>query len=64
MAEQIITIIDVGPASMGVMDFICTYELKRRGVRFLPRQAMKRALRSARQNPINPFAVSSGQPEN
>lgn len=57
--KKSVTIIDVGPTHMSVKALIVTAELKRRGVRFLPRQALKRAHRSAtKAGAANPFALS------
>jgi len=51
------TVIDVDPAAVTeVMDLMAKRVLKLRKVRFLPRQALKRALRAAaRKFIINPF---------
>ena len=57
MMKQAVTIIDVGPTHLGVKNIVLAGELKRRGVRFLPRQALKRLKRSAsKAGIINPFA--------
>ncbi|HCE7248313.1 TPA: hypothetical protein NHR53_006215 [Pseudomonas aeruginosa] len=56
--KQAITIIDVGPTHQGLQSIIAENELKRRGVRFLPRQAIKRAYRSASKSLVNPFDMN------
>ncbi|HHK4528691.1 TPA: hypothetical protein ACQTYG_006028 [Pseudomonas aeruginosa] len=57
--KKSVTIIDAGPTHMSVKALIVSAELKRRGVRFLPRLALKRAHRSATKAvAVNPFALS------
>jgi hypothetical protein len=57
MTKHAITIIDAGPTHCGVEEIIFASELKRRGVRFLPRQALKRLYRTAsKARCVNPFA--------
>lgn len=57
MTKQAITIIDAGPTHSGVQEIILAGEMKRRGVRFLPRQALKHLCRAARKaGSVDPFA--------
>lgn len=56
--KQAVTIIDDGPAHQGLQNIIVENEKKRRGVRFLPRQALKRAYRSASKAVVNPFGMN------
>lgn len=57
MMKQAVTIIDVGPTHRGVQSIVLAGELKRRGIRFLPRQAIKRVYRSmSKAGDTNPFA--------
>lgn len=56
MMKQVVTIIDPRPAPNGVKSIIVDAEMKRRGVRFLPRQALKRIYRSVSNGgALNPF---------
>lgn len=56
--KQAVTVIDVGPDHKGLQSIIVENEKKRRGVRFLPRQALKRAYRSASKAVVNPFDMN------
>lgn len=59
MTKQAITIIDAGPAHLGAQEIIRASELKRRGVRFLPRQVLKRTYRAvSKAGCVNPFALN------
>lgn len=55
--KQAVTIIDAGPAHLSVKSIILEAEKKRRGVRFLPRLALKNLIRAAsKAGVVNPFA--------
>lgn len=56
--KQAATIIDVRPAYQGVKSIIAKVEMRRRGVRFLPRQALKHILSRASNAVTNPFDLN------
>lgn len=58
MAKQKITIIDAGPTQSSIQELLRASELKRRGVRFLPRQAYKHLYRAVQMGcSVNPFTT-------
>ncbi|MFU5648572.1 hypothetical protein ACM7UU_24935 [Pseudomonas aeruginosa] len=55
--KQAVTIIDVSPTYQGVRSIIAKVEMKRRGLRFLPRQVLKKVCRAAHKGrSANPFS--------
>lgn len=56
--KQASTIIDVRPAYQGVKSIIAKVEMRRRGIRFLPRQALKHVLSRVSNAVTNPFDLN------